>query len=69
MTQSSRTLSSKGFFLFVVMFLILTKPAINDVVNKDFFDLKGNLHSLEGYQVEFTRKNKIYSNGGSEIYR
>lgn len=28
MTQSSRTLSSKGFFLFVLMFLILTDLAI-----------------------------------------
>jgi len=41
----------------------------NNVVNKELFDDKGHLHSLKEYQDKFTEKDKIYSNGGSEIYR
>lgn len=41
----------------------------HNVVNKELLDVKGNLHSLEGYQDKFTGKDKIYSNGGSEIYK
>jgi len=41
----------------------------HNVVNKELLDWKGNLHSLEEYQDKFTGKDKIYSNGGSEIYR
>ena len=41
----------------------------NNVINKQIFDDKANLQNISKYEDKFIEKDKIYSNGGSEIYR